>query len=169
MRWWWALLVVGLAACSSGAGQPPAERALPESMAVSSPAFAAGGVMPRRFTCAGEDVSPPLAWSGVPAGTVEVAVVVDDPDAPGGIFVQWVVAGIDPAATGLAAGALPPGARQGRNSAGRAAWSGPCPPAGSSHHYRFTVYALTRRADVGGAGAQAAVRRSRRPPAPGGG
>jgi Raf kinase inhibitor-like YbhB/YbcL family protein len=148
MRWLLALCLVGLAACSSG-GQPRTERALPERITVSSPAFAAGGAIPRRFTCMGENVSPPLAWSGVPAGTVEVAVVVDDPDAPRGTYVHWVVVGIDPAHTELAEGALPPGSRQGRNSAGKAAYSGPCPPGGPPHHYRFTVYALKSKVEVG--------------------
>ncbi len=110
MRWLLALWLVGLAACSSG-GQPRTERALPESITVSSPAFAAGAAIPQRFTCAGENVSPPLGWSGVPASTVEVAVVVDDPDAPRGTYVHWVVVGIDPARTELAEGALPPGVR----------------------------------------------------------
>jgi Raf kinase inhibitor-like YbhB/YbcL family protein len=148
MRWLLALCLAGLAACTSG-GQPRAERALPERITVSSPAFAAGGAIPQRFTCMGENVSPPLAWSGVPAGTVEVAVVVDDPDAPRGTYVHWVAVGIDPAHTELAEGALPPGARQGRNSAGKAAYSGPCPPGGPPHHYRFTAYALKRKAEVG--------------------
>jgi Raf kinase inhibitor-like YbhB/YbcL family protein len=149
MRWLLVLSLAGLAACSSG-GQPRTERALPEPITVSSPAFAAGAAIPRRFTCAGENLSPPLAWSGVPAGTVEVAVVVDDQDAPRGTYVHWVVVGIDPARTELAEGALPPGARQGRNSAGKAAYTGPCPPGGPPHHYRFTVYALQRKAEVGG-------------------
>jgi Raf kinase inhibitor-like YbhB/YbcL family protein len=148
MRWLLVVCLAGLAACSSG-GQPRTERALPERITVSSPAFRAGEAIPRRFTCAGENVSPPLAWSGVPAGTVEVALVVDDPDAPGGTYVHWLVVGIDPARTELAEGALPAGARQGRNSAGKAAYSGPCPPGGPPHHYRFTVYALKSKPEVG--------------------
>jgi Raf kinase inhibitor-like YbhB/YbcL family protein len=84
----------------------------------------------------------------VPAGTPEVALVVDDPDAPRGTYVHWVVVGIEPDRTELAEGAVPPGARQLRNSAGTAAYTGPCPPSGPPHHYRFTVYALQRGADV---------------------
>lgn len=147
MRWLLVLGLTGLAACSSG-GQPRAERALPEPISVSSPSFAAGAPIPRRFTCEGDNISPPLGWSGVPDGTVEVALVVDDPDAPRGTYVHWVVVGIEPDRTELAEGAVPPGARQLRNSAGTATYTGPCPPSGPPHHYRFTVYALQRTADI---------------------
>ncbi|HTE70290.1 MAG TPA: YbhB/YbcL family Raf kinase inhibitor-like protein [Actinomycetes bacterium] len=150
MRWLLVLGLAGLAACSSGGGAPRAERALPEPITVSSPAFAAGAAIPQRFTCDGDNVSPSLGWSGVPAGTVEVALVVDDPDAPRGTYVHWVVVGVDPARTKLADGAVPPGARQVRNSAGEVAYTGPCPPGGPPHHYRFTVYALQRMAAIGG-------------------
>jgi Raf kinase inhibitor-like YbhB/YbcL family protein len=121
----------------------------PEPIAISSPAFTAGAAIPQRFTCDGDNRSPPLRWSGVPAGTVEVALVVDDPDTPRGTYVHWILVGLDPASTELAEGAVPPGARQVRNSAGKAAYTGPCPPGESPHHYRFTVYALQRRAEVG--------------------
>jgi Raf kinase inhibitor-like YbhB/YbcL family protein len=148
MRWLLALGLAGLAACSSGERAPRTERALPEAVTVSSPAFAADAAIPQRFTCEGENLSPPLRWSGLPAATVEVALVVDDPDAPRGTYVHWVVVGIDPARTRLAEGTVPPTARQLRNSAGTTAYTGPCPPGGPPHHYRFTVYALQRLADV---------------------
>jgi Raf kinase inhibitor-like YbhB/YbcL family protein len=154
---WLLVLSLALAACSSGA-EPRAERALPEPIAVSSPAFAGGAAIPERFTCQGEDRSPPLRWSGVPAGTAELALVVDDPDAPRGTYVHWILIGIDPSGTGLAEATVPPGARQVRNSAGKAAYAGPCPPEGPAHHYRFTVYALRRGPEVAGdAGPEAAV------------
>jgi Raf kinase inhibitor-like YbhB/YbcL family protein len=159
--WRWVMVagLAGLAACSSGGGEPPQERALPEPITVSSPAFAAGAAIPQRYTCAGENLSPPLRWTGVPEGTAEVALVVDDPDAPRGTYVHWVVAGLDPATARLAEGAVPPGARQLPNSAGKAAWTGPCPPGGPAHHYRFTVYALRQAPEVAGdAGPEAAVR-----------
>jgi Raf kinase inhibitor-like YbhB/YbcL family protein len=123
---------------------------MPEEINVSSSAFDDGAAIPRRYTCEGENVSPPLAWSGVAAGTAEVALVVDDPDAPRGTYVHWVVVGLDPGLTRLAEGAVPPGARQLPNSAGSAAWTGPCPPPGPAHHYRFTVYALQRPPEVAG-------------------
>jgi len=145
------LLAVGLlavAACSSGGGSRGPERELPETMTVSSPAFPPEAAIPVRFTCSGAEVSPPLIWSKIPEGTAELALVVDDPDAPGGTYVHWVVAHLDPKQGGLAEGALPAGATQLRNSAGEAAWAGPCPPEGPAHHYRFTVYALGKRVEV---------------------
>jgi Raf kinase inhibitor-like YbhB/YbcL family protein len=145
------VLLLGLAACSRGGGARGPERDLPETLTVTSPAFAAGAAIPARYACVGRDVSPPLAWSRPPPGTAELALVVDDPDAPGGTFVHWVVAHLDPAATRLAEGAVPPGAVQLPGSSGRAAWSGPCPPSGPAHHYRFTVYALSRRVEVAAA------------------
>jgi Raf kinase inhibitor-like YbhB/YbcL family protein len=147
----WLLVLTGLAACSSGDGQPRAERALPEPITVSSPAFTQGAAIPRRFTCEGDNLSPPLGWSGVPTGTAEVALVVDDPDAPRGTYVHWIVVGLDPTSTKLAEATVPPGVRQARNSAGKAAYTGPCPPDGPAHHYRFTIYALQRPPDVGDA------------------
>jgi Raf kinase inhibitor-like YbhB/YbcL family protein len=149
MRWLLVLSLTGLAACSSGEGRPRAERALPEPITVSSPAFTAGSPIPLRFTCDGDNVSPPLGWSGVPAGTAEVALVVDDPDAPRGTYVHWIVVGLDPATTRLAEATIPPGVQQVGNSAGTAAYTGPCPPGGPAHHYRFTIYALQRPPDVG--------------------
>ena len=152
MRRWVLVLMVGLAglaACSSG-GETVRERDLPERINVSSAAFADGAAIPRRFTCTGENLSPPLRWSGVPEGTAGVALVVDDPDAPRGTFVHWLVVGLDPASEGLAEGAVPAGARQLPNSSGDAAWTGPCPPGGPAHHYRFTVYALREQPGVAG-------------------
>src|SRR4029453_11940699 len=126
MRWVVVIGLLGLAACASGSGGPREERALPERIVVTSPAFAAGTAIPRRFTCEGENVSPPLAWSGVAAGTAEVALVVDDPDAPRGTYVHWVVTGLDPAARGrLAEGGGPAGARPGAQKGGVGPWGGP--------------------------------------------
>ena len=109
---------------------------------VSSHAFADGESLPGRFTCDGDGQPPPLAWNGVPAGTPALALVVDDPDAPRGTFVHWVVLDLPGDSTELDGSSLPSGAVQATNSAGRASYSPPCPPSGT-HHYRFTVYALS--------------------------
>lgn len=114
---------------------------LPSTLRVTSPAFSDGAAVPRRYTCAGRDVSPPLAWRGVPEQARGLAVVVTDPDAPGGTYVHWVVFDIDVTTRALRTGQVPDGARQARNSAGHARYDGPCPPSGT-HRYQFTVYAL---------------------------
>jgi len=115
-----------------------------------SSAFAAGAEIPRRHTCQGEDLSPPLSWTEPPAGTRSLALVVDDPDAPDPrapktTWVHWVVVGIPARTRALAEGAgggqLPAGARNGRNDFGRADWGGPCPPIGR-HRYVHKLYAL---------------------------
>jgi Raf kinase inhibitor-like YbhB/YbcL family protein len=103
--------------------------------------------MPQRYTCRGSGQSPPLQWSGVPAGSSSVALVVTDPDAPRGTFVHWVLYDLPGEDGGLPEGQVPAGARQGENSAGKPGWYPPCPPSGT-HRYVFTVYAL----DDGGSG-----------------
>ncbi len=130
-------------------------------LTVVSSAFAPGAPIPVLFTCNGRNVSPPLQWSGLPAGTGSLALVMSDPDAPGGTFWHWVLFGIDRTATGLGQGGVPAGARHALNSKGRAAYDGPCPPSGT-HHYRFTLYALrsptTMSAGVATQRALAAIR-----------
>ena len=111
---------------------------------VSSSAFQDGQPIPERFTCDGDGDAPPLTWDDVPTDAAALALVVDDPDAPNGTFVHWIVLDIPVATTGSEAGAVPSGATQAKNSAGKASYVGPCPPSGI-HHYRFTVYALSRR------------------------
>lgn len=120
------------------------------AMTLGSPAFNAHGPLPTRFTCAGAGVSPPLDWSGAPAGTRGYALVLTDPDAPDPrhppthTFVHWVVAYLPADVHSLAAGqstSLPPGSRVNPNSAGRRHYTPPCPPAGR-HRYVFTLYAL---------------------------
>lgn len=114
----------------------------PSSITVTSRAFQDGGRIPKKYSCDGDDVSPPLAWKGLPENTGAVALVVDDPDAPRGTFTHWVLLDLDPTITSITEGQAPTGAKQANNSAGRASYFGPCPPSGT-HHYRFTVYALS--------------------------
>lgn len=108
---------------------------------VTSSAFAEGETIPRRHTCDGEDFSPPLNWSAIPEGTASLALIVDDPDAPRGDWVHWVLVDLPPELTGLPEGAQGVGI-DGRNDFGRQGYGGPCPPKGSTHRYFFKVYAL---------------------------
>lgn len=123
------------------------------SFQLTSSAFAAGESIPKRYTCDGADQSPPLTWSDPPAGTQSLALIVEDPDAPGGTFIHWVIYRLSPRTTELSAGVpkqaeLSDGARQGRNSFRRVGYGGPCPPAGSPHHYHFRIFALDTTLDV---------------------
>ncbi len=113
-----------------------------------SEAFSEGGAIPRKYTCEGDDVSPPLAWSGIPHGTKSLALIADDPDAPDPkapkmTWVHWVLYNLPADASGLAEGAkvLPAGAAAGLNDWKRLGYGGPCPPIGR-HRYFFKLYAL---------------------------
>ncbi len=120
------------------------------TLKITSSAFQPGGAIPSKYTCEGQDVSPPLAWSGVPSNTKSFALIVDDPDAPDPakpqrVYVHWVVYNTPPTATSLPENAskkgLPKGAVQGKNDWGKAEYGGPCPPIGR-HRYFFKLYAL---------------------------
>jgi Raf kinase inhibitor-like YbhB/YbcL family protein len=124
-------------------------------LTISSPAFPDGAPIPAQYTCKGSNVAPPLTWSA-PLGA---ALVVDDPDAPRGPYIHWIVVGIPPGPGSTADGQTPAGGSSLPNSAGQAGYSGPCPPAGTgAHHYRFTLYQLpaTFQLPAGLVGAQAA-------------
>ncbi|MFE6920112.1 YbhB/YbcL family Raf kinase inhibitor-like protein [Nocardia sp. NPDC057663] len=111
---------------------------------VTSTAFADGAPIPAAYSCTGGNVPPPLAWT-VPAGATRLALIVDDPDAVGGLFTHWVVTDISPTVTVNPEGHTPDGGVVTANSADRIGYLGPCPPPGTGvHHYRFTVHALSR-------------------------
>ncbi len=119
-------------------------------LTLSSPAFVNGGPIPPKYTCDGDDLAPPLRWSGVPETAGSLALIVDDPDAPDPraprmTWVHWVVYNLPPEDGGLPEGAtardLPPGAREGLNDWKRPGYGGPCPPIGR-HRYFFKLYAL---------------------------
>jgi Raf kinase inhibitor-like YbhB/YbcL family protein len=107
---------------------------------LTSPAFSNGAPIPKRFTCDGAGVSPPLRWKAPPSRARAFALSVEDPDAPGGTFVHWTGWNLRPSMRRLAVGAHLP--VEGENSAGTRGYTGPCPPSGPAHHYVFRLYAL---------------------------
>lgn len=117
------------------------------SLTVSSAAFSSGSDIPVQNTCDGVNDSPPIQWTGIPEGTQTLAMIMDDPDAPGGTFVHWVLFNIPGTVNSLAEaacpnGVLPTGCLRGENDFGTQGYSGPCPPTGSNHRYFFKIYAL---------------------------
>jgi Raf kinase inhibitor-like YbhB/YbcL family protein len=118
------------------------------AFSLTSLAFTDGSAVPAKHTCDGADVSPPLAWSGAPAGTVSFALIADDPDAPGGTWVHWVLYNLPATTPELPENVAKVetldlgGARQGRNDFHRPGYGGPCPPPGPAHRYFFKLYAL---------------------------
>jgi Raf kinase inhibitor-like YbhB/YbcL family protein len=139
--------VVLLAACGASSHQAstgPSSSASVGHIRLSSPAFAAGATIPVLYTCQGRDVSLPLSWSGVPAGTTQLKLTMRDPDAPGGTFLHWSLSGLPPATTRLATAEVPAGAVQAPNDFGTRGYGGPCPPPGDKpHRYVITLSALS--------------------------
>lgn len=149
-----AMLIVSLptvAGCAREAAVLDEKAQMPLSL--SSSAFKEGDKIPVKYTCDGEDVSPPLIWGEPPQKTQAFALIVDDPDAPSGIFTHWVLFNIPANVRELeenvpARERLENGILQGKNDFGRIGYSGPCPPRGPAHRYRFTVYALDKPLDL---------------------
>jgi hypothetical protein len=128
------------------------------TITLTSAALPQGGAIPRRYTCDGENLSPPLAWTGIPDGARSLLVVLDDPDAPGGVFRHWAAYNIPPDWNGLEAGygpeTLEPGFAQAINDFEKPGYGGPCPPTGDApHHYHFRVSALSDEIKGAGPGA----------------
>lgn len=111
------------------------------NFSLTSPAFNHRGAIPSTYTCEGKNISPELVWHNAPAGTSSFALIVDDPDAPGTIFVHWIIYNIPASSNGLAKNIQSGEFKQGTNSFNTETWSGPCPPSGT-HRYFFTLYAL---------------------------
>jgi Raf kinase inhibitor-like YbhB/YbcL family protein len=136
-----------IAGCGGGekASEPAPDA--PPGIELTSSAFQAGSAIPRKYTCDGDDTSPPLAWADVPEGTKSLALLVEDPDAPGGTYVHWTVYGIPPSTRKLAEGKT--AGTEGENSFGDTAYGGPCPPEGDeAHRYVFELYALRSTPDL---------------------
>lgn len=113
---------------------------------ITSTAFEDGGIIPKKYTCDDVNISPPLSWTGIPAGTKSLALICDDPDAPAGVWVHWVIFNLPPDSTELKENVPPQkvlsnGAKQGKNDFGNMGYGGPCPPNGI-HRYYFKIYAL---------------------------
>ncbi len=148
LRTYAAILTILLAGLACSGGADSLDDDVPsDGLVVSSPAFLEGESIPDKYTCNGDDVSPPLRWSGLPDGTASIAVISDDPDAPRGAWIHWVTWGLPPDSTGLDEGQpaveyLPNGGSQGENDFKLFGYKGPCPPQGDPHRYFFRVYAL---------------------------
>lgn len=120
---------------------------LPKIMKISSPAFENNSKIPSKYTCDGEDINPPLEIRDIPEGTQSLVLIVDDPDAPRGTFLHWLVWNIPPNFSLIEESSLPEGAVQGRNDFGKENYGGPCPPFGQ-HRYFFKIYALDKKLEL---------------------
>ena len=150
-----SLLLMMATACGAQAAvtpRAPGANAAPAALSLTSPDFAHGASIPAKYTCRGENHSPALQWSAdaLPNGVKSLALIVEDPDAPGGMFAHWVLYNLPPDTTGLVEGvspagsaesALPQGAQEGPNDFRKTGYGGPCPPSGQ-HRYFFRLYAL---------------------------
>lgn len=126
---------------------------LPKNMQLTS-VFDEGEKISVKYTCDGDNLNPELKFSGVPAGAKSLALIVDDPDAPSGVFTHWLVWNIKPDTAAIDENSVPAGAVLGKNDAGSNRYLGPCPPSGT-HHYRFKIYALDTVLDLAGSAEKA--------------
>ena len=133
--------------CMVVIGLTIAEASCRAQITITSPAFKAGGTIPPTFTCKGANQNPPLQFGGIPKEAKSLALIIDDPDAPGGLFTHWLVWNIGPANTQLGENSVPAGAAQGMNDFGRIGYGGPCPPSGT-HRYYFRLFALDQKIDL---------------------
>jgi Raf kinase inhibitor-like YbhB/YbcL family protein len=125
---------------------PPSQLSFPSTLSLKSQAFEDQGFIPSKYTCDGEDINPPLLIENVPQEAKSLVLVMQDPDAPRGTFLHWLLWNISPETKEISEGKIPPGAVEGKNDFGKIGYGGPCPPSGT-HHYVFTLYALSRKLD----------------------
>ena len=157
---WMLALLIGSIACNSG--HPLEAGVSVGTLLLESEAFEAGGTIPQRYTCDGEDISPAVTWSEPPAGTQSLALIFDDVDAPGRTWIHWMIFDLpagtralpegvpaDPSVAGLGV--------HGANSWKRVGYGGPCPPKGGPHRYTFRLYALDTVLDLGAGADRAAL------------
>lgn len=146
--------------------QPPKkqiEKASQGKMKITSQAFSNNSYIPKKYTCDGENINPPLSINEIPANTKSLVLIVDDPDAPMGTWVHWVVFNIDPPPAGgtkeIAENSVPQGATLGKNDFGKLEYGGLCPPSGT-HRYFFKIYALDTLLDLASGAAKAEVEKA---------
>lgn len=135
------ILMITFSGCQSTQVETGEMEETMDKIKITSPAFVDGGTIPVKYTCDGADVSPQLDWENLPAGTRSLALISDDPDAPMGTWVHWVLFDIPPDTTGLPEGVKGIGT-QGKNDFRKLGYGGPCPPKGPAHRYFFKLYAL---------------------------
>jgi len=152
----WPPMLLGLMAMllvACGPEEPVIPKEGEMALSISSSAFQEGEDIPAKYSCEGQDVSPSLRWDEPPADTRSFALIVDDPDAPVGVFTHWVLFNLPADSRELpeavpAQPQLPGGALQGKNDFGKIGYGGPCPPPGRPHRYQFTLYALDQLLDL---------------------
>jgi Raf kinase inhibitor-like YbhB/YbcL family protein len=140
-----AIFIIAIGAFAAGSAK----------MKITSPGFEQGGNIPSKFSCDGGNTSPPLQISDVPSAAKSLVLIVDDSDAPGGLFTHWIVWNISPQNASIAEGSTPNGV-QGTNDFGKSGYGGPCPPSGS-HRYHFKIFALERQLNLSSGARRAQV------------
>ena len=144
-------VMLGCLVTAGGADKPNPKKVM--NLQITSPAFSEGQPIPAKYSCEGNDASPPLKWTNAPANTKSFALIADDPDAPVGTWVHWVLYDLPPNTTELPEAVAKTqftssGAKQGLNSWPRLGYGGPCPPPGKPHRYFFKLYALDTMLDL---------------------
>jgi hypothetical protein len=150
---WLLLILTVLSGCQGEQPQQPEPQGTEMELTIESSAFEMEGTIPKQYTCAGEDVSPPLSWSELPVGTQSLVLVCDDPDAPMGTWDHWVLFNIPAAVRSLPEGVTADPVIEGVGTHGNNSWrrlgyGGPCPPEGPAHRYYFKLYALDTTLDL---------------------
>ena len=139
--WVMCISILLLAGCQKQGITPAPQGGNEMSIQITSTLFGEGGTIPRLYTCDDQNISLPLAWTGVPTNTVSLALIMDDPDAPAGTWVHWVVFNLPASTTNLSQGSNG-GGIEGKNDFNKVGYGGPCPPRGSNHRYFIKIYAL---------------------------
>jgi len=157
----WITVILLVTGCTTF--QPPGGNTTVNTINLVSVAFPPRGTIPVQYTCDGQDLSPPLRWEGIPAGTRSFCLILEDPDAPRGTYSHWIVYNIPGETTEIPAAVpagteVPGGGIQGTGSNQKNGYSGPCPPQGSTHQYILTLYALDTPLDLSGTVDATAVR-----------